>query len=95
MHSLADNMTERAALAIEAQKRRQRRYWFAILLIGVACLTGWGALILVGLPGTGLALVPLGCLLIIGAGSQLMILLISDDAELNWTGIREHDRSPD
>jgi hypothetical protein len=43
----------------------RRRKW--VLIGGVVVLAAWGALAVAGLPGTGLALVPIGAFMILGS----------------------------
>jgi hypothetical protein len=45
----------------------------AILIAGCLALVAWGVLILLGYPGTGVELVPIGMLLIIGGGIELLL----------------------
>ena len=52
---------------------RSSRYWRWVFLGGFVVLAVWGSLWLAGWPGTGLVLVPIGLLMILGSGIQLLL----------------------
>jgi hypothetical protein len=57
----------------EANTDASGRYWRWVLIAGVGVLAAWGVLIVLGLPGTGLFLVPIGVFMILGSGIQLLV----------------------
>src|SRR5229473_7362072 len=49
----------------------EKRYWYIVFFGGWLVLAAFGILILVGLPGSGLVLVPIGVGMILGSAIQL------------------------
>lgn len=62
---------------MEARDFASSRRWVAIFIGGLAILAIFGILSLLGLPGLGIALVPIGLGMAVGAGLQLLVDRIS------------------
>ena len=58
---------------LEANLPTTSRRALAIVIGGVVTLIAFGILALIGDPGTGVALVPLGILLLLGGGIELLL----------------------
>jgi hypothetical protein len=58
---------------LESRDFGSSRYWRWVLVGGLVVLAAWGVCVLVGLPGMGLVLVPVGIFMILGSGIQLLL----------------------
>jgi len=58
---------------LESRDFRKSRYWRWVFVGGWVVLAAFGILALVGLPGTGVVLVPVGMFMILGSGIQLLL----------------------
>jgi len=58
---------------LESRDFRKSRYWRWVFVGGWVVLAAFGILALVGLPGTGVVLVPVGMFMILGSGIQLVL----------------------
>jgi len=58
---------------LEANLPTSSRRASAIVISGCACLIAFGIAMALGFPGAGVALVPLGMLLLIGGGIELLL----------------------
>lgn len=58
---------------VEGMDFEKTRYWYVVFVGGWLVLTLFGVLAMMGLPGSGLALVPIGIGMIIGSGVQLLV----------------------
>ncbi|MBV8718023.1 MAG: hypothetical protein JO020_32765 [Chloroflexi bacterium] len=58
---------------MEANLPTTSRRALAIVIGGVVALIAFGILALIGYPGAGVALVPLGALLLLGGGIELLL----------------------
>jgi hypothetical protein len=58
---------------LDQQDFRKSRYWRFVFVGGWLVLALFGVLAFLGLPGSGLLLVPIGLGMIIGGGLQLVI----------------------
>ena len=58
---------------LESRDFRKSRYWRWVFVGGWVVLAAFGILALVGLPGRGVVLVPVGMFMILGSGIQLLL----------------------
>ena len=58
---------------LEAQDFEKTHYWHLVFVGGWLVLAVFGVLTAMGLPGSGLVLVPIGIGMILGSGIQLLV----------------------
>ena len=58
---------------LDSRDFRRSGYWRWVFAGGFIVLAVWGVCLLIGLPGTGLVLVPVGMFMILGSGIQLLL----------------------
>jgi len=68
----ADDETARER-RLESRDFGKSRYWRWVFAGGWVVLAAFGVCLLVGLPGAGVVLVPVGLFMIIGSGIQLLL----------------------
>ncbi len=67
-----DNEEDRTR-RLESQTFGPSRKWLVVFVLGLIALVAFGALTMVGYPGTGVILVPIGLGMVIGGGIQVLV----------------------